>query len=138
MPFTSDDRTAVTDLINRHGHLTDAGELDRMDEVFTPDVVYDVSDLGIPGLDDGVLTGLATLRAATLAVGQANPVAHHITNIVISETGDDLVNAVSKGLGVSTDGTVGSVTYEDTVARTGAGWRIRRRTVRARRVPLER
>ncbi|HET6292013.1 MAG TPA: nuclear transport factor 2 family protein [Kribbella sp.] len=40
--MTPEDRTAITDLISLHGHLTDAGELDRQDELFTEDITYDV------------------------------------------------------------------------------------------------
>ncbi|WP_330346936.1 hypothetical protein [Streptomyces sp. NBC_00582] len=43
---------------------------------------------------------------------------------------------VSKGIGINTDGTSGSVTYEDTFVLTGQGWRISYRKVVARRVPL--
>jgi hypothetical protein len=52
------------------------------------------------------------------------------------------VHALSKGIGINADGTIGSVTYsvtyEDTIVRGGSGWRISHRTVRARRVPLTR
>ncbi|MEU9835198.1 nuclear transport factor 2 family protein [Streptosporangium sp. NPDC048047] len=131
MTLTVEDRVTITDLINRHGHLTDAGDLDGWNELFLPDVVYDVTDLG-----GGVLTGLEALWEATLTPGVAHPVAHHVTNIVLTGTADGRVRALSKGFGVNADGTVGSVTYEDTVVRGDRGWRISRRTVRARRVPL--
>ena len=133
MTLTAEDRTAITDLINRHGHLTDDGEFDRMHELFTADVSYDVTDLG-----GGVLTGLATLKDAALALGERNPVAHHVTNIVLTAVSDDRVHALSKGIGINADGTIGSVTYEDTIVRAGHEWRIGHRTVRARRVPLTR
>jgi len=133
MALTAEDGTAITDLINRHGHLTDSGEFDRMHELFTADAVYDVRDLG-----GGVLTGLTTLREAAHALGERNPVAHHVTNIVLTETTNNLVQALSKGVGIYTDGTIHSVTYEDTVERGDDGWRISHRTVRARRVPLMR
>lgn len=93
--------------------------------------MYDVSALG-----GGRLVGLATIREAALTLGDANPVAHHVTNIVLRETADGRVHAVSKGLGVMADGSTGSVTYEDTVERTPAGWRITHRVVRPRRTPL--
>jgi SnoaL-like domain len=131
MTLTAEDRTAITDLINRHGHLTDSGEFDRMHELFTADAVYDVTDLG-----GGVLTGLAMLRDAALALGEGNPVAHHVTNIVLTGAAEDLVHALSKGIGINADGTIGSVTYEDTIIHGDSGWRISHRTVRARRVPL--
>ncbi|TDB81992.1 nuclear transport factor 2 family protein [Micromonospora sp. KC721] len=131
MPITMDDRIAITDLINSHGHLTDRGDFDGLATLFAEDVVYDVSALG-----GGKLIGLAAVREAGLALADANPVAHHVTNIVLRETADGTVNALSKGLGVMADGSTGSVAYEDTVERTAAGWRITHRIVRARRTPL--
>ncbi|MFF0154445.1 nuclear transport factor 2 family protein [Micromonospora sp. NPDC005203] len=132
MLITMDDRIAITDLINLHGHLTDRGDFDGLATLFTEDVVYDVSTLG-----GGELVGLAAVREAGLALADANPVAHHVTNIVLRETADGTVSALSKGFGVMADGSTGSVTYEDTVERTAAGWRITHRIVRARRRPLQ-
>ncbi|TDB90769.1 nuclear transport factor 2 family protein [Actinomadura sp. KC216] len=129
--FTADDRTAITELISMHGHLCDSGELDRLDELFTPDVVYDVSDFG-----QAPLRGVAACAAAGRALGELNPVGHHVTNIVLTEIADDRVQVRSKGIGVNADGTAGSVTYEDTVLRTPQGWRISHRKVRAHRTPL--
>ncbi|GIM90254.1 nuclear transport factor 2 family protein [Paractinoplanes toevensis] len=129
--MTPDDRIAITDLINQHGHLTDSGDFDGLTELFTADVVYDVSALG-----GGTLVGLAAAREAALALGDANPVAHHVTNIVLRETADGVVQARSKGLGIMADGSAGSVTYADTVELTAAGWRITHRVVRPRRAPL--
>lgn len=129
--FTAEDRTAITELIAMHGHLVDAGELDRLAEVFTEDVVYDVTDLGAPPIE-----GLAAMRDAAYALGEGNPVGHHVTNVVLTEVGDERVRALSKGLGVRADGGCGSVTYEDTVARTARGWRIVHRRILARRAPL--
>lgn len=131
MALSVEDRLAVTELIALHGHLVDDGDLDRTAEVFTPDVVYDVSDFG----QDRVV-GLAALTEAALALGPGNPVAHHVTNVVVTEGPDGEVHARSKGLGVKTDGTCGSVTYDDTVVRVDGGWRIAYRKVSARRVPL--
>ncbi|MFE0171984.1 nuclear transport factor 2 family protein [Streptomyces sp. NPDC059002] len=131
MTFTAEDRVAVTELIALHGHLFDDGQLDRLDELFTADVVYDVTDFGQPPLE-----GIDAIREAALAVGEANPVGHHVTNIILTETGDDRVLARSKGIGVNADGSCGSATYEDTIVRGERGWRISRRTLRARRVPL--
>ncbi|MCT9075877.1 nuclear transport factor 2 family protein [Streptomyces fulvoviolaceus] len=131
MTLALEDRLAVTELIAVHGHLVDAGELDRAVEVFTTDVVYDLSDFG-----QGEVTGLAALKDTALASGAGNPVAHHVTNVVVEEVSEGRVRARSKGLGVMADGSCGSVTYEDVVVRVDAGWRISHRTVRARRVPL--
>ncbi|GAA0300077.1 nuclear transport factor 2 family protein [Streptomyces turgidiscabies] len=131
MAFTVEDRLTVTELIALHGHLVDEGHLDRTAEVFTADVAYDLSDFG-----QGLVTGLAALNDASLALGPANPVAHHVTNVIVTEESDGRVRARSKGLAVMADGTCGSVTYDDTVVRTVGGWRISCRKVSARRVPL--
>jgi SnoaL-like domain len=125
------DRLEIMEVIALHGQYTDSGELERWDEVFTPDVIYDVSDVGF-----GVIEGLAALREVGLRLGSANPVAHHVTNIVLEDPAGDRVLARSKGLAVMADGSCGSTTYEDTVVRTADGWRISHRVILARRVPL--
>ncbi len=125
------DRIAITDLINLHGHLVDSGE--RYDALFTPDVEYDVSDLG-----GGVIAGRAALWEAGLALGDNNPVGHHVTNIVLTEVGPDEVTARSKAIGITADGRCASLVYEDVVARTPDGWLISRRRVVLRRRPLGR
>lgn len=129
--MTPADRTAITDLIHLHGHLVDGGELDRAGELFTPDVTYDVADLGF-----GTLSGRAALYEAALAVGDANPVGHHVTNVVITPIDGRSARASSKGIGLMADGTAGSVVYDDVVTRTPDGWRISHRTVTPRRAPL--
>jgi 3-phenylpropionate/cinnamic acid dioxygenase small subunit len=126
-----DDRAAITELLARHGHLFDDGELDRLGELFTPSVSYDVTAFGA-----GVLHGIEAIRDATLALGDRNPVAHHVTNVELTDRPDGSVRARSKGIGIYADGTAGSVTYVDTVVRTGEGWRIDARTVVPRRTPL--
>ena len=131
MAIAAEDRAAIVELISLHGHLFDDGDLDRLHLLFTPSVVYDVSALG-----GGTLHGIDAIRAAALALGEGNPLGHHVTNVVVTERGDGTVGVRSKGIGVNTDGTVGTVTYEDVVVDEGAGWRISRRTVVPRRVPL--
>ena len=129
--LTAEDRAAIGELISQHGHLFDAGELDKLDQLFTTDVLYDVTDFG-----GTQLRGIAAIQAAALALGPNNPVGHHVTNIVITTEDNDEAHARSKGIGVNADGSAGSVTYEDTVIRTDRGWRISHRKVLARRVPL--
>ena len=133
MTLGPDDRAAITQLLARHGHLFDDGELDRLELLFTSSVSYDVTAFGA-----GVLHGIEAIRAATLALGDRNPVGHHVTNVVLTEEADGSVRARSKGIGIYADGTAGSVTYEDRIVRTGEGWRIDARTVAPRRAPLGR
>ncbi|MBM7788053.1 nuclear transport factor 2 family protein [Tenggerimyces flavus] len=126
-----EDRLAIIELINLHGHLFDNGELERLDELFTDDVRYDVTHLG-----GGVLVGIEAIRAAATQLGDANPVAHHVTNVVVTDQTTDTAHVRSKGLAVMTNGTTASATYEDHVVRTEAGWRLAHRTVRPRTKPL--
>lgn len=131
MALSEQDRIDISDLINLHGHLTDAGDLDRAGELFTPDVTYDLDDFGL-----GSLHGTASVRAAALAVGDANPVGHHVTNIVITRIDDRSARVQSKGIGVMADGTAGSVAYDDIVKRQPDGWKISCRKVTAMRAAL--
>jgi hypothetical protein len=131
MAITCEDRTAVAELIAQHGHLCDSGQLDRLSEVFTADVIYDLTDFG-----QQPLHGLQACADAARALGELNPVGHHVTNIVLTEPADGQVHARSKGIGINADGTCASVTYEDTIVRGDHGWRISNRKVLARRAPL--
>lgn len=130
MALSAQDRIEIGDLIAMHGHLMDAGELDRMDELFTAEITYDVNDFGF-----GELHGIPALQEAAVALGNGNPVGHHITNVVIAEV-DGAVRVRSKGIGIYADGTSGSVEYDDTVVRVATGWRISYRRVIAHKVPL--
>ncbi|BCJ28408.1 nuclear transport factor 2 family protein [Actinocatenispora sera] len=132
MSLTTDDRVAITDLINLHGLFADSGQLDRLRELFTADIAYDVSNVG-----GGVLHGVTAVIEAGYALGEGNPLAHHVTNTVLTELDDGRVRAWSKAIAIHTDRSCGSATYEDTVVHTPDGWRISHRTVRARRVPLQ-
>ena len=131
MAITYEDRTAITEVIAMHGHLCDSGELDRLGEVFTADVIYDLTDFGQQSL-----RGTKALAAAGWAGGERNPVGHHVTNVVLAEAPDGTVRARSKGIGIKADGTSGSVTYEDIIVRGDQGWRISQRKILARRAPL--
>lgn len=131
MSLTGEDRLAIGEVISLHGHLIDSGELDRLEELFTSDVVYDISDF-----TGEALIGVRSIRDAALALGEHNPLGHHVTNVVIAEESDNGAVVRSKGIGVNPDGTCATVNYEDTVVRTPSGWRISCRKVRARRTPL--
>lgn len=131
MTLTAEDRFVITELISMHGHLVDGGELDRLGELFTGDVVHDLTDFG-----QEPLAGVAAVRAAALAPGDLNPVGHHVTNVVLTRLDSGEVHAL--GIGVRADGTSGSVSYEDSVVRTDQGRRVSFRKVLARRAPLGR
>ncbi len=129
--LNAEDRWAISEILSLHGHLFDGGHLDRLEEIFTPDVVYDLSDSGI-----GTFEGIEAIRRGALQLGAGNPVAHHVTNVVITSVEDDLVTVESKGLMLLGNGTVGSVRHVDTLRRHNGGWRISRRVILAQRTPL--
>jgi hypothetical protein len=118
------DRWAIGEVLSLHGHIFDAGQLDRLEEIFTPDVVYDMSGVGI-----GVFEGLEVVRSAAARMGDRGPVAHHLTNVLISSNEDDVVTARSKGLMLMADGTLESVNHLDTLRRHDGEWRISRRII---------
>lgn len=130
--ITTEDRLNIYELISLHGHLVDEGRLDELDRVFIDEVTYDLSAFGM-----SIQQGLEAIREAALALGDNNPVGHHITNIVIEDVKDDsTVHVRSKGIGIKTDGTAGSVVYVDVVKKQNSEWRIVSRQIFLRRRPL--
>ena len=126
----AEDRWAIGETLSLHGHIFDGGHLDRLEEIFTPDVVYDLSDVGV-----GTFEGIEAIRRGALQLGAGNPIAHHVTNIVITSEEEDLVTVQSKGLMIMGNGTFGSVTHHDTLRRHNGGWRISHRVISAQRTP---
>jgi 3-phenylpropionate/cinnamic acid dioxygenase small subunit len=131
MALSVEDRLAIQELIALHGHLMDSGAFDRMRELFAAEVTYDVTAFGV-----GVLHGHEEIVAAAQALGDSNPLGHHVTNVLISEDPDGVVRVRSKGIGIRSDGSSGTVVYEDVVSQEAAGWRISCRKVIPRRQPL--
>jgi len=124
------DRLALHELLQLYGHLVDDRAWELLDLVFTAEAVYDATDFGMP-----VTRSLEELVAEwTSEEGmRRHPLAHHATNVVVSEDADGTVRVRSKGLGVGPGGRVGSVTYDDVAVRTAAGWRLAKRTAKLRR-----
>jgi SnoaL-like domain len=122
------DTLAIHQLLALYCHIIDEREWWRVGELFTADAVYDMSDFGL-----GVVHGAAAIRELWSRPDAIHPLAHHATNIVISEDADGTVRVHSKGLGVGPNGRVGSVVYRDVVVRTDAGWRFATRKSQVRR-----
>jgi hypothetical protein len=131
MALTVADRWAISETIALHGHLFDNGELDRLDELFTPDVIYDLTDTGMTHLH-----GISAILDAALELGDGNPLAHHITNVTITEVRPHEVNTRCKAIVVMADGRCGTATYIDTLRKNDGRWRISRRIVQSHRIPL--
>jgi hypothetical protein len=130
--LTEHDRWAITETLALHGHLFDNGELDRLDELFTADVVYDLNAVGM-----GSLHGISEIRRATLELGDGNPLAHHVTNTTITEVGSDYVRTRCKAIAVLPGGRCATATYIDTLRRDRGRWRISHRIVKPHRIPLD-
>ena len=129
--LTLADRLAIHELLALHGHIVDQGAFERLHELFTADVIYDVRDFG-----GEELRGIAAITEASLALGERNPLGHHVTNVVITSGDGDRAEVLSKGIGVRADGSCGTVVYHDELLRGAAGWRITRRRISPRRAPL--
>ena len=128
MKLQPSDLQAIHELLSRYGHVIDERRWAQLDELFTDDAVFDASDFGAP-----VTGSLTELRTMWSADDEQHPLAHHATNILVTEDADGTVHAVSKGLGVLRNGRVASVTYRDDLRWTDSGWRLARRVAVLRR-----
>jgi 3-phenylpropionate/cinnamic acid dioxygenase small subunit len=124
--LSTDDRLDIAEILALHAHLFDENQLDRLDELFTPDAVYDMSATGI-----GVFEGIDTIRVAAgrMAAGGHAPLAHFVTNIVITSDDGDRASARSKGLMIMADSSFHAVTHTDSLRRHEGHWRLARRVI---------
>ncbi|MBU2667824.1 nuclear transport factor 2 family protein [Actinoplanes bogorensis] len=129
--MNNDDRWEIGETLARAGHVIDGGHLDRLDEIFTPEVVYDLRDAGL-----GAFEGIEAIRTAVIRLGARNPLAHHLTNVMLEEDTDGQVTARSKGLVIMADGRLESVNHVDTLRRHDGRWRIGRRIITTQRAPV--
>lgn len=129
MTLNADDRLAIYELLGRYGHMIDQRRWDDLvTGVFTADLVFDATSFG-----HAVTTSSAELIEQWRSDLSMHPLAHHVTNIVITEDPDGTVRVLSKAIGVGRRGRVGSATYDDVVVKTPAGWRLSRRIAVLRR-----
>ena len=122
------DTLAIHELLALYGHIIDERAWERIGELFTERSVYDMREFGL-----GVVRGAAAISALWSGPHAAHPLAHHATNILVTEEPDGTVRVLSKGLGVGANGRVGSVVYRDVVERTPQGWRFASRAGYLRR-----
>ena len=124
--LTTEDRLEIAETLALHAHVADADQHDRIDDLFTPDAVYDMTAPGI-----GIFEGVETIRAAAAQMSASGhaPLAHFLTNTVLTSTGDDEATALSKCLMIMDTGAVQGVTYDDTLRRHEGQWRISRRVI---------
>jgi len=122
MKPTTDDIVEINQILSLWAHLVDNHAWDRFGEVFTEDAYFDSSVFGFTPV-----TGIAAICHMASREGHAK--AHHTTNVYVQEGAGDEITAVSKGLGLLSNGAVASVTYTDRLRRTPEGWRLSSRTL---------
>ena len=120
----------IHQLLGLYGHVVDAGDWDRFDELFTADAALDYTAVRAPRVFRGVDEIREYFRDAN------HPSAHHVTNIVVFEAEGE-VQVRSKFIAPYTRPTHDPSRwyggdYEDVVVRTPAGWRFRQRVCRSR------
>jgi hypothetical protein len=121
-------RAEIAEVLSLYGFLMDDRDWVGLARVFTDDVHFDASDLGL-----GTVVGLEALRAAF--AGMHHPIGHHATNHVISIRQPDhaIADVVSKWLAPRREGLPSTGEYRDEFVLTPDGWRIRSRTLTLRR-----
>jgi len=123
----SDDRDAITQTLSLQGHLVDDGEHDRLGEVFTSDVVYELGAAGV-----GTVEGIDQVRRAARGMAErvVGLLAHHLANVVITDGEDDATaKATSKILLLMRTGQLQSAVQHDALRREDGAWRISHRVV---------
>src|SRR5579875_1570234 len=122
MELSAEDREAIAELVCDHAGLFD-GDLTRLHEVFTSDVVYD-----LPALTAEPLVGLPALRRAAAQFGGAHALVPHVAGTEVPAIDDRTAIATSDGLAVTPAGAL-AVTYLDVCRREADGWRLSDRRV---------
>lgn len=122
--LTLEDNIAIHRVLALHGHLSDTHNTTHFGRVFSQDIVYDLSAVGM-----GVLTGLDALSASKPTDNPSNPIGQLLTNVVLAAQNHNTVHALSKSIAVRPDGACLSVTYFDVIVRLPIGWRVCKRTV---------
>lgn len=122
MTSTIETERAIERVLHAVAYILDAGEYERMGEVFHDDVVF-----SNPGRLEA--EGLATVQERFRAI--ANPArSHSITNLIVDVVDDERATAVCKAHTVRADGEVAPAEYRDVLTLTAGGWRISERRIR--------
>ena len=102
------DRLELHELPGRYGDAIDDRAWDRLDDIFTDDAVFDLTDLGAPRCE-----GLAAIKQFMDAEAE-HPRTHLMTNIYVDETPDG-VQLRFRIVALLGGGKVGTASYYDDV-----------------------
>lgn len=124
--LTIEDRHHIAETLALHAYVFDENQLDRLDELFLPDAVYDMSAAGM-----GVFNGVEAIgsAAARMSASGLAPRAHFVTNVIATETGEGTASVRSKGLMIMHDGAIRAALHDDILCQHGGRWLISRRLV---------
>ena len=123
------DRIELHELPGRYGDAIDDRDWARLDRIFTPEAVFDLTDLGGPRLE-----GLAAIKRFMDEEAQ-HPRTHLMTNVYVDETAGG-VHLFFRIVALLPDRVVGTASYYDDVVKTPAGWRVSNRVITRRRRPV--
>ena len=124
------DRLELHELPGRYGDAIDDRDWDRLDQIFTADAVFDLTDLGAPRLE-----GLDAIKRY-MAEDANHPRTHTMTNIYVDETAEGATLRF-RILALLPERRVGTASYYDDVVKTAEGWRVQNRVITLRRRPTE-
>lgn len=124
------DIVGIQQLFALYGHVFDSGELTRLEELFTADVVFDATAEGVP-----LMHGIEAILTAAQSFEHI-PLAHHITNVLVEDVNGDTATVRAKVLQTFSGGRGFSGTYHETLSRTADGWRISRHVYRSAGPPV--
>lgn len=124
-----EDEHAIARLIASYGPLVDAGEADRVADLWTEDGVYDVEDYLMEGRDQVAAMVRSDAHQGLIGRGAS----HFLGPAHVSVAGDRAVAVCESVLLVRHEGRVipariGANHFE--LVRTAGGWRTTRRTTR--------
>jgi hypothetical protein len=120
------DRLELHELPGRYGDAIDDRDWARLDQIFTEDAVFDLTDLGGPRL-----VGLPEIKRY-MDEDADHPRTHLMTNIYVDETPDG-VRLQFRIVALLPERRVGTASYFDHVVKTEHGWRVRDRVLKLRR-----
>jgi hypothetical protein len=124
------DIVMINQLLAFYGHIVDAKQWERFDELFLDDAVLDYTGVNAPQVYEGVDAIRGYFRDAN------HPSAHHVINVYVYEEGGQ-TKVKSKFFVPFTRPThqphrwYGG-DYDDVVVETDRGWRFQRRVCTAR------
>ena len=124
------DITGIEQLLYKYGHIVDAQEWVRFDELFTPDCELDYTKVHAPKVFHGIPEIIGYFEGAN------HPAAHHVSNVWV-ELVDGEYRVKSKFFVPFTrashapQGWYGG-DYEDIVVKTPDGWRFAQRRCTSR------